>query len=203
MDPDTLTDGELISLSSHESRAFIQVFERHYDPVRRYLQRRAGIEAGEELAAETFEVAFSRRDSFDPTYPSARPWLFGIATNILRHHVRQERARRSAFARIPRPRMSESDPRLEARLVAISLEDPLREALGSLRIEDRDALCLFAVAELSYEEIGLALAIPVGTVRSRLNRARSRIRMHPALLEAARDFGEQAIRSVRGVDGRG
>jgi RNA polymerase sigma factor (sigma-70 family) len=202
VESDTLTDGELISLSLHESQAFIQVFERHYDPVRRYLQRRVGIEAGEELAAGTFEVAFSRRSSFNPEYPSARPWLFGIATNLLRHHVRQERAKRSAFERIPVPRMSESDPRLDARLAAISLEDPLREALRSLRIEDRDALCLFAVAELTYEEIGLALAIPIGTVRSRLNRARTRIRMHPALLEAAQDFDEQAFKSVGGVDGR-
>src|SRR5882672_7194505 len=113
-----MDDGDLISLSLRENEAFIEVFERHYDPIRRYLQRRAGLEVGEELAAETFEVAFSRRDSFDPRYTSARPWLFGIASNILRHHVRHERARRSAYERLPQQRSFEPDPQLEERLVA-------------------------------------------------------------------------------------
>jgi RNA polymerase sigma factor (sigma-70 family) len=198
-----LTDGDLISLSLVKKEAFIEVFERHYDPIRRYLQRRAGLETGEELAAETFEIAFSRRDSFDPGYPSARPWLFGIATNILRHHVRHERARQAAYARFPRPRAFEPDQRLEGRVAAISLDEPLRDALASIRVQDRDVLWLYAVADLSYEEVGLALAIPVGTVRSRLNRARSRIRMHPALRDIARDFQERAMGATGGVDGRG
>jgi RNA polymerase sigma-70 factor (ECF subfamily) len=197
-----MNDGDLISLSMRESEAFIEVFERHYDPIRRYLQRRVGLEVGEELAAETFEVAFSRRDSFDPRYPSARPWLFGIASNILRHHVRHERARRAAYERLPQQRTFEADPRLEERLVALSLDAPLRNALGSLRLEDRDVLWLFAVAQLNYEEISLALGIPIGTVRSRLNRARARVRLHPALREAIRQSEEPAIGSVGGIDGR-
>lgn len=201
MYPDTFTDRDLISLSLKEKEAFLEVFERHYDPIRRYLQRRAGTQVGEELAAETFEVAFSRRSSFDTRFMNARPWLFGIATNMLRHHARRERAKRSAYERLPRPRLFEPDVRLDQRLMAISLDDPLKEALGSLRIEDRDVLWLFAVAELSYEEIGLALGIPVGTVRSRLSRARAKVRLHPALREAAQDHEEQAFGSVGGIDG--
>jgi len=125
-----------------------------------------------------------------------------IASNILRHHVRHERARRSAYERLPQQRSFEPDPQLEERLVALSLDAPLRNALGSLRLEDRDVLWLFAVAQLNYEEIGLALGIPVGTVRSRLNRARARIRLHPALREAMRHSEDHAIGSIGGADGR-
>ena len=171
VDPDTSSDGDLISRSLLNGEDFLEVFERHYDPIRRYLQRRAGIEVGEELAAETFEVAFSRRSSYDFGYPSARPWLFGIASNVLRHYVRHEHARRAAYARLPQPRIAEPDLQLEDRVLGLSLDESLKDALSSLRTEDRDVLWLFAVADLSYEEIGFALSIPVGTVRSRLSRS--------------------------------
>jgi RNA polymerase sigma factor (sigma-70 family) len=198
---DPPTDRELISRSLGDGEAFIDVFERHYDPVRRYLQRRAGREAGEELAAETFLLAFSRRGSFDQRFSSAQPWLFGIATNVLRHHLRHERASRSAHARLPRGDDSQPDPGSDDRLVAASVSANLKESLASLREADRDVLLLYALAELSYEEIGSALGIPVGTVRSRLNRARQSIRRHPAFLEALQIIQESPV-DPRGIDGR-
>ena len=198
---DPPTDRELISRSLGDGEAFIDVFERHYDPVRRYLQRRVGREAGEELAAETFLLAFSRRSSFDPRFSSARPWLFGIATNVLRHHLRHERASRSAHARLPREEELQPDPGSDDRLLAASVSAHLKESLASLREADRDVLLMFALAELSYEEIGSALGIPVGTVRSRLNRARQTIRRHPAFIEALQII--QALPSKpRSFDGR-
>jgi RNA polymerase sigma factor (sigma-70 family) len=198
---DPPTDRELISRSLGDGEAFIEVFERHYDQVRRYLQRRVGREAGEELAAETFLLAFSRRGSFDPRFSSARPWLFGIATNVLRHHLRHERASRSAHARLPREGVAEVDPGSDDRLLAASVSAHLKESLACLREADRDVLLMFALAELTYEEISLALGIPVGTVRSRLNRARRTIRRHPAFLEAAR-ITQELPYEPRGTDGR-
>ncbi|MGZ8565563.1 MAG: RNA polymerase sigma factor [Actinomycetota bacterium] len=198
---DPPTDRELISRSLGDGEAFIDVFERHYDPVRRYLQRRVGREAGEELAAETFLLAFSRRYSFDPHFSSAQPWLFGIATNVLRHYLRHERASRYAHARLPREGEPEPDPGSDDRLMAASVSVQLKESLASLREADREVLLLFALAELSYEEISSALGIPVGTVRSRLNRARLSIRRHPAFLEAVQIIQESPLESGS-FDGR-
>ncbi|MEO8424392.1 MAG: RNA polymerase sigma factor [Actinomycetota bacterium] len=198
---DPPTDRELISRSLGDGEAFIGVFERHYDPVRRYLQRRVGQEAGEELAAETFLLAFSRRSSFDQRYSSAQPWIFGIATNVLRHHMRHERVSRIAHARLPREEEPQPDPGSDDRLLAASVSANLKESLASLREVDRDVLLLFALAELSYGEIGMALGIPVGTVRSRLNRARQAIKQHPAFLEAMQIIQELPF-EPRSLDGR-
>ncbi len=178
------SDADLIVASVADGAQFMQVFERHYHAIRRYLQSRAGVEAGEELASDTFVAAFELRRTYDRRYPSAKPWLFGIATNQLRHHIRRERIRLSAQAHLPVERgtsaESEADDRLEAALLA---SEVLKE-IGSLSSGERDALLLYAIGELSYREISVALGIPLGTVQSRLNRARRRIREQVSRLEA-------------------
>ncbi len=131
----------------------------------------------DDLAQETFAVAFERRSSFNPSHESARPWLFGIAGNLLRHHGRTERRQLLAYARSGVD--PASDPGFEAaedRVDAGALGPALARALASLRHRDREVLLLHAWADLSYEEIARALGVPVGTVRSRLFRARRRIR---------------------------
>src|SRR6202034_1913055 len=83
-------DAELVAASVRDPDAFTEVFTRHWDAVYRFCLRRAG-SAGEDIAAETFRVAFDRRRRYDTRYGDARPWLFGIASNLLRDHFRTAR----------------------------------------------------------------------------------------------------------------
>jgi RNA polymerase sigma factor (sigma-70 family) len=170
------TDAQVISASLRDPDLFRDVFERHHDDVRRYLQRRAGVDAGEELAAQAFEEAFRTRSRFDPAFSDARPWLMGIATNLLRHHYRAEAARLRALERTAAmaSTVAVDDPeeRLDARLAAHILS----RALQGMSRGDRDIVLLYAWADLTYAEIARALHLPIGTVRSRLHRTRRRLR---------------------------
>lgn len=145
--------------------AFEELFEANFDPIYGYLARRIGPELARDLASETFTQAFEARKQYDPARGEVRPWLFGIANNLLRRHYRDEERRLRALAR------------LQVREEGVPPEEPrLADALGSLSPEERDVLLLFAWADLGYAEIAAALELPVGTVRSRLHRARAHVR---------------------------
>jgi RNA polymerase sigma factor (sigma-70 family) len=149
--------------------AFEEVFEREFNAVYGYLARRVGRDVGGDLASETFARAFAARKRFDPDRGEVRGWLFGIAQNLLRHHYRDEERRLRAFARL-------------GRVVSEPGESPgvgsrLPEVLGSLSVEERDVLLLFAWADLGYEQIASVLDLPLGTVQSRLHRARAQVRV--------------------------
>jgi RNA polymerase sigma factor (sigma-70 family) len=173
---ENVTDASLIAASVRESERFAAVFERHFSSIHGYLQRRLGSDLADELAAETFVVAFRARGKYDHAHASARPWLFGIAANLARHQRRTERRRLLAYRRSVNNIVGEGNDAIDARLDAQANRPELARALASLAEGDRDALLLYAWAELSYEEIGEALAIPVGTVRSRISRARRQVR---------------------------
>jgi RNA polymerase sigma factor (sigma-70 family) len=144
---------------------FEELFEDHFDAIYGYLARRVGPDLARDLAAETFTRAYAGRKRFDRRRGEPRAWLFGIANNLLRRHYRDEERRLRAFARVEMPSADDAPH-----------EPVVAEALSVLSREDRDVLLLFAWADLSYEQIAEALALPVGTVRSRLNRARTRMR---------------------------
>jgi RNA polymerase sigma factor (sigma-70 family) len=173
-------DAAVIVRSLREPQAFAAVFDRHWPPIHAFCTARAGA-AGEDLAAEVFSVAFARRRRYDPAFADARPWLYGIATNLLSEHFRGSARGSRALARAAAlggdgraPGAQEPLPRFEAHM----LGPELAAALGSLPAADRDALLLRAWAELDYDEIARALDIPIGTVRSRIHRARRRVRNH-------------------------
>ena len=168
-DLDPGSDGRVIRRSLADPNAFGTIFERHFDALHGYACRRVGSSLGEEIATETFVRAFDRRRTFDASRADARPWLLGIAANLLRRHWRTERRRLDAYARSASRNASPENTFAQVEVVA---------ALDSLSRDEREALFLFAVADLSYEEIADALDIPVGTVRSRLARARGRVRAH-------------------------
>lgn len=159
-------DAAAIRESLRRAEAFTAIFDRHFDAVSSFVGRRVGTDAAEEIVSETFTRAFHGRSRFDPTYSSARPWLLGIASNILRRHWRSESNRLGAHPRMPRTPMDAGEPE-----GPVSAE--LRERLARLPAGQREVLLLHALAELTYEEIAAALGIRVGTVRSRLSRARS------------------------------
>lgn len=175
-------DAAAMSASLEEAERFAAIFHSHFVPIHRFLYRRVGRDAADELAAETFAEAFRRRHSYDPSRAAVRPWLFGIATNLVRHHVRSERRRLLAYARTGVDPVLQPDlEAVDARVDAGAMGPRLALGLATLRAVDRDVLLLYAWADLGYEEIAQALAIPIGTVRSRLHRARRRVR---ELLEA-------------------
>jgi RNA polymerase sigma factor (sigma-70 family) len=171
------TDAILIERSLRDPQQFGSVFDRHWAALHAYCTSRAGA-AGEDIAAESFRLAFDRRRGYDRHVQNARPWLYGIATNLLRHHFRSnqrgERAGRRAQGFAELETVAQPFEQLEAQL----LGPRLSEALGALAEIDREALLLLAWAELDYQEIARALDVPVGTVRSRIHRARARVRVH-------------------------
>lgn len=171
------SDASLISESLHRPEAFEALFDRHFDAVHRYLARRAGPGRADDLASATFVVAFERRETFHGPTGVARPWLFGIATNVLRNELRTEQRALGALTRLA------ADETRAADAATPPEEGVVLELLAALDRDQRDALLLFAWEELSYEEIAAALGAPVGTIRSRLARARARLR---GLLETER-----------------
>jgi RNA polymerase sigma-70 factor (ECF subfamily) len=169
------TDGEAIAASLSEPRAFGVVFERHFGPILRYLRRRLGDQPAEEAAAQTFFVAFDQRGRFDRERADARPWLFGIATNVARHHRRGEVRELRAIAALE-PESTTAGDGAESRVDAERLRGRLARCLAELPAEEADVLYLLVWAELDQPEIAAALEIPLGTVKSRLSRARRRLR---------------------------
>ena len=170
----TPTDAEIIDRSRHEPDAFAAIFDRHAPHIRRYLARRLGAQVADDLVAETFLTAFDKRQRYDRSRPDARPWLYGIATNLVAQHRRQE-ARRYRTAPADTADLDHAD-RVAAEVTAHATRSLLTGALVGLSSEDRDVLLLVAWEQLSYEEVAAALTIPIGTVRSRLHRARRKVR---------------------------
>ncbi|MFF4254714.1 RNA polymerase sigma factor [Streptomyces sp. NPDC001663] len=172
------SDARVIERSRDEPEAFAALYDRHADAVHRYAARRLGPEAAEDLMAETFVTAFQRRETYDLTRADARPWLFGIATNLVGRHRRAEARRFKALAQVPVP-VEHEEPvadRAVARAGATGVRRDLAAALAGLSARHRDVVLLVAWGGLDYEEAAVALGVPVGTVRSRLHRARSRLR---------------------------
>lgn len=167
------TDAQLIAASLNDPRAFVGIFERHFESISRYLRRRLSRMVADDLAAEVFATAFSRRFAFDLNRPDALPWLYGIAANLLRARARTEQRELHALARtgIDPVGAGVSDAALGS-----ALEPVLARALLELGPADREVLLLFALGDLSYEQIAVALDLPVGTVKSRLNRVRRFVR---------------------------
>jgi RNA polymerase sigma-70 factor (ECF subfamily) len=169
----TISDAEVIISSLTAPEMFGSVFDRHFVAVHRYLARRVGRERADDLASQTFTVAFARRASFRRDALDARPWLLGIATHLLLNDRRSEQRLLETMARLgaqAHVAMSHSDRQ------ASEVDGELAAALAGLDGDQRDVLLLVAWGELSYEEIAEAMAIPVGTVRSRLSRARAHLR---------------------------
>ncbi|MFC4061738.1 RNA polymerase sigma factor [Planomonospora corallina] len=170
-------DAEVIRRSLHEPDAFALLFDRHAPALHRYVTRRLGDSLADDVVADTFLAAFRRRDRYDQARPDARPWLYGIAANLIGKHRRVEIRAYRALARTGADEVAESyADRVDARVTASAVQRELAGALAGLSAGDREVLLLVAWADLSYDEVADAMGIPVGTVRSRLHRARKKTR---------------------------
>jgi RNA polymerase sigma-70 factor (ECF subfamily) len=154
--------------------SFEEVFAAEFRPLFRYLRRRVGAAAAEDLAETAFTTAFANWERLDPERP-VRPWLYGIAANLLRHHWRDERRMLRAYARSGVDPVLAEEDEAAARLDATARRRELAASLAELRPGERELLLLHAWAELSDSEIAAALSLPVGTVKSRLHRLRERL----------------------------
>jgi RNA polymerase sigma factor (sigma-70 family) len=156
---------------------FEAAFRQHFPLVYRFIARRVSSALADDLAAETFAVAYRRRASFDPGRGSLRSWLYGIAANLVRNHWRAEQHLLALDARlVPEVDSSDGCDAADQRVIASLLAPRLAAALGQISAEQREVLLLRAWAELSHEEIAAALDLTPGTVRSRLSRARAALR---------------------------
>jgi RNA polymerase sigma factor (sigma-70 family) len=163
------TDADVIAAAVRDPAAFAELFDRHYASIHGFLRARVGEGLADELASETFLQALRSVRRYDRTFADARPWLFAIATNLVGRHRRSEGRRLRAYARVELPPPTDG-PSGEA------LAPALAAALQALAPADRDALLLVAWGELTYEEAARAAGIPIGTLRSRIHRARSQLR---------------------------
>jgi len=142
------------------------MFDKHARDLLRYATQRVGESHAEDIVAQTFLTAYEQRHRFDASRGDLLPWLYGICTNLLRRHRRDEiRALKAVAA----TKLSDVDPPTGQNV-------DVARALASLSRRQRDVLLLHAIAGLEYAEVAAALGIPLGSVRSALHRARARIR---------------------------
>lgn len=175
------TDSELAEQVLSDPEAFTAVHDRFFRPVYRYVAGRLDAQTAEDIAAETFLVAFDQRKRFDPRRGALRPWLFGIATNLVARHRRAEARRLKALARVgPDVVAGGHEDQVVTSLTAQRMLPRLARGLAALSQGERDAVMLLALGQLGYEEIAQALGVSSGTVGSRLSRARTKLR---ALIE--------------------
>ncbi|WP_271217977.1 RNA polymerase sigma factor [Streptosporangium carneum] len=175
--PSPSDDAALIEESLADPDRFAGLFDRHADEIYRYAARRLDdVTTAEDVTAETFLVAFRKRKRYDLSKADARPWLYGIASNLISGHRRSEVRRLKALARQAPEPPAGFEERSAERVTADRLRPALAAALTGLRSAERDLLLLVAWTDLTYEKAAQALGVPVGTVRSRLSRTRTKIR---------------------------
>jgi RNA polymerase sigma factor (sigma-70 family) len=171
------TDAQHIERSLSSPQAFAILFDRHARSVHRYLIKRVGPLNAEDLLGETFVTAFRSRGNYDLSRDDARPWLFGIATNHARHFWRSERRRQSRVsAGLGDHTAPDHGDEATSSAFFSSQEGAVARALATLDDAHLDVLLLVAGPGLTYEEVSVALGIPIGTVRSRMSRTRQRLR---------------------------
>jgi RNA polymerase sigma-70 factor (ECF subfamily) len=172
--PGVSTDSEIIRRARDNPAAFAALYDRHAPRIHRFAARRLGKQAADDLLSETFTVAFERLDTYDLEREEALPWLFGIVTTLVKKHRRVEAKLWRAQQHADRAHLitEHSDDALEADLAIRRLSGAIRR----LSAADRDTILLYAWGDLDYEGVAMALGVPTGTVRSRINRVRRTLR---------------------------
>lgn len=174
---DVMEDVTVVERSMDNPDLFALLYDRYFTELYRYLAARLGSEHVEDLVADAFLIAFNGRGGFDPQRGTVRSWLYGIATNVVARHRRREGRRLNALSKVPAEDSADGpEDRVTSQLAAQASRPELVRGLKGLAKGDRDAVFLLVFGGLGYEEIATALDIPVGTVGSRINRARRKLR---------------------------
>jgi RNA polymerase sigma factor (sigma-70 family) len=173
-----ISDVAIIEASRHDADRFGLLYDRYCAMLYRYAYRRLGPSgSAEDVVADAFVVAFRKRDGYDHTKADARPWLFGILTREIARRRRSEEARYRAIGRAGADdEVEEFADQVVSAVAAQAVRGALGAALSRLRPAERDVLLLIAWGDLSYEEVAESLSIKIGTVRSRLHRARRKLK---------------------------
>lgn len=167
------TDLDIIRQSQAHPPAFGELYDRHAERLTRFAIQRVGRDTADDVVSETFLVAYRKRHKFNEAYESAMPWLFGIAARVIYTHRDAERRHMRAIGTAQRvAAVDPDDDDADGRLDAARMARELVPTINKLAHGDRETLLLYAWGDLSYEQVAAALRIPVGTVRSRLNRVR-------------------------------
>lgn len=172
---ETTTDSALIQASIAEPERFGELFDRHYREIHNFAWRRLGSEHADDVAAEVFVRAFKERAKFDFDFGGARPWLYGIASNLIRMHARGEKRRLRAYARSAEDPAEEFTVGADDRASAEGARPELMRGLARLSAREREVVLMHAWGDLNSKEIGVALGLPDATVRTRLARARKKL----------------------------
>ncbi|HET7016308.1 MAG TPA: RNA polymerase sigma factor [Streptosporangiaceae bacterium] len=177
-DPQARIDAQHVEFSRTDPDRFGAIFDEYFATIHGYVARRLGADVADDLAAETFVTAFRKRAQFDASRGTVRAWLYGIATKELSRHRRGEIRLLQALARsVPAPSYEGPEDDLVAdRVTAQAWASRLARAIAELSPGDRDVLLLVALGGLRHDEVSAALGIPYGTVGSRLNRVRQKLR---------------------------
>jgi RNA polymerase sigma factor (sigma-70 family) len=170
------SDAALVRMAAAgHGAAFSDLLRRHGQAIHAYLARRSGRDAADDLLSEVWLRAYRSTRYYDPQWPDARPWLYGIARNVLREHWRREGAPGRHSDPLPAA-VDDPWPDVDARIDAAARRTELRRALAALAQGDREVLLLVTWEGLTPAEAAVALGIPAGTARSRLHRARANLR---------------------------
>ncbi|MCO6007196.1 RNA polymerase sigma factor [Actinoallomurus purpureus] len=165
-------------LRAGDSAAFSELFDEHASAIYRHAARLTGDRTvAEDAVSLTFLEAWRLRKRLKPEEGSVLPWLFGLATNVIRNQARTARRHKAAMSRLPtRDLIPDFSDELIARFEDAERVAAARTALETLSDTDREIVMLCVWAGLDYAAAAEALGIPVGTVRSRLSRAKVRLR---------------------------
>jgi RNA polymerase sigma-70 factor, ECF subfamily len=170
-------DGETMRRSLQQPSVFCDVYRRHFPHIHAFCVTRVGPGHAEDVAQQVFLVAFVHRDKFEFHREDAGPWLCGIARHLVSRHFRiQQRTRLLTRRALPPPSAGAPDVASVERLDAQCLREPLFTAISDLPSSQAETLILHAIADLTHKEIAWRLGIKVGTVKSRLSRAKAHIR---------------------------
>lgn len=177
-------DATVIRHSLSDPERFAVVVHRHGAAITRYITRRLGGDAAEDVSAETFLVAFRQRASYTGDGRDCLPWLYGIATRLCHRYWRSETRQLRLLARTGADPVTEPfTDQIDAQVAASAVKPRLAEALARLPKAQRDALLLLTWTDLTYQQIATATGVQLGTVQSRISRARRRLREQLADLD--------------------
>lgn len=180
LEPQSLSDTDLVRLSVHDPEAFETLFERHAVRMRGWLARQVGeTSAANDLLAETFAQAWCARRRFAGTRPDeGAAWLYGIARNLARQHHRRGRVEGTARRRLGIATRAMDDGESEVtvgRIDAHALGGRLWAAMQSLPVAQRRAIDARVLRELDYDEVASELECTEVSARAYVSRGLRRL----------------------------